>query len=167
MFYLNSQIINMLLKSVRNKTSCIHSNDNRRKIVGKTILFTNARDEKNIREWVAHHLIIGFDLIYIFDHKSIKPLSQELNNLKKVIVERCEIDGPIKMQLMLKASKIATVAGADWMLYLDADEYLILNTFHSVKNMLQYYLFADSIAINWLMFGTNFHKKEPTHGLLI
>lgn len=150
------------------KFNAISLNDSKRKMVGKTILFTNARDEKNIREWVAHHLLIGFDLIYVFDHKSKIPLSQELNIFKKgVIVERCELDGPIKMQLMMKASKIASSAGADWMLYLDADEFLVLNAFQNLKEMLKYYLFADSIAINWLMFGTNNHKKEPTEGLII
>jgi hypothetical protein len=143
-------------------------NDSERKIVNKTILFTNARDEKNIREWVAHHLILGFNLIYVFDHKSKIPLSQELNIFKKgVIVERCELDGPIKGKLMAKAAKIATSAGADWMLYLDADEFLILNEFQNVKEMLKRYSFADSIAINWLLFGTNHHKKEPTDGLII
>jgi len=143
-------------------------NDSKRKMVGKTILFTNARDEKNIREWVAHHLLIGFNLIYIFDHKSKFPLSQELNIFKKgVIVERCELEGAIKMKLMMKAAQIASGAGADWMLYLDADEFLILNAFQNVKQLLTHYLFADSVAINWLMFGTNYHKKEPETGLVI
>jgi hypothetical protein len=136
--------------------------------VGKTILFTNARDEKNIKEWVAHHLLLGFNLIYIFDHKSRVPLTKELSDFKKgVIVERCEMEGPIKMPLMIKAAKISASAGADWMLYLDADEFLILNEFKSVSEMLKNYLFADSIAINWVMFGTNYHKKEPQNGLII
>jgi len=143
-------------------------NDQRRKLVGRVMLFTNARDEKDIKEWVAHHLILGFDLIYIFDHKSIKPISHELRDFKKgVIVERCEMDGPIKMPLMLRAAKIAKNAGAEWMLYLDADEFLVLNAFHHVKQMLKYYLLADSIAINWLMFGTNNHRKEPENGLIL
>jgi|GEM_PF-2142595 len=152
----------------RKKNQPISLNDPRRKLVGRTILFTNARDEKNIKEWVAHHLILGFDLIYIFDHKSKIPIYQELSKFKKgVIVERCEMDGPIKMPLMLKAAKIATTSGANWMLYLDADEFLVLNAFQNVKQMLKYYLLADSIAINWLMFGTNNHRKEPTNGLIL
>ena len=32
---------------------------------GKVILFTNARDELKLKEWVAHHLLLGFDFIYI------------------------------------------------------------------------------------------------------
>ena len=41
-------------------------------------LFTNARDEPNIAEWVAHHLLLGFDRIHIFDHKSVTPISQKI-----------------------------------------------------------------------------------------
>jgi hypothetical protein len=145
----------------------IKLSESSRTSVGKTVLFTNVRDEKNMKEWVAHHLLLGFDLIYIFDHKSKHPLSHEMTCFKKkVVVERCEMDGPIKMHLMMKAAKIATSAGADWMLYLDADEFLVLNAFSNVNHMLKYYLFADSLAINWLMFGTSFHKKEP-EGLLM
>jgi hypothetical protein len=150
------------------KINSVPLNESKRRTVGKTILFTNARDEKNIKEWVAHHLLLGFNLIYIFDHKSKIPLTEELKLFKKgVIVERCEMNGPIKMHLMMKAAKIANSSGADWMLYLDADEFLVLNAFQNVSGMLKHYLFADSIAINWLMFGTNNLLKEPTSGLII
>ena len=46
----------------------------------KVVLFTNARDEQNIKEWVVHHLLLGFDCIYIFDHLSVVPLEEELYN---------------------------------------------------------------------------------------
>ena len=138
-----------------------------RKSVNKVILFTNSRNEKNMREWAAHHLLIGFDLIYIFDHKSSTPLINDFRNFdKRVIVERCELNNPVKMPLMTKAAKIASKLNADWMLYLDSDEFLILNTFTDIKKMLNLFSFADSLAINWLMFGTNHHIKEP-QGLLI
>jgi hypothetical protein len=157
---------NFILSCKKNTNPLIPSL--KRKIVGKTMLFTNARNEKNMKEWVAHHLLLGFDLIYIFDHKSKIPLENELVCFKnKVVVVRCEIDGAIKMYLMMKAAKLATAIGADWMLYLDADEFLVLNAFQNIKQMLCYYLFADSLAINWLLFGTNHLSKEPDQGLLI
>ena len=34
----------------------------------KVVLFANVRDEPNIKEWITHHLLLGFDCIYIFDH---------------------------------------------------------------------------------------------------
>ena len=85
------------------------------------ILFTNARDENNIREWAAHHLLLGFDLVYIFDHKSEKPLIKEFENFDtRVIVERCEWENPVKIPLMARAAVIANELKASWMLYLDA-----------------------------------------------
>ena len=75
----------------------------------KVGLFCNARDEKNIREWAAHHLLIGFDIIIIFDHKSVIPLSKVFSKFdRRVITIRVELpDGNIKTQLMNKATKIA------------------------------------------------------------
>ena len=53
------------------------------------------------------------------------------------------------------------------MIYLDADEYFILNNkFKGVKDFLNYYHLAHSIGINWVMFGSNYLKKEPTELLI-
>ncbi len=139
----------------------------RKRPVKRVILFTNARDETHIKEWAAHHLLIGFDLVYIFDHKSIKPLKSVFNGFdSRVIIERCELDNSPKLPLMKKASLIASALKADWFLYLDADEFLILNSFVGVKRMLSRFYFADSLAVNWVMFGTNNHVKEPD-GLIL
>lgn len=131
------------------------------------IVFTNARDEKNIKEWAAHYLLLGFDLVYIFDHKSIKPLTKEFENFdKRVIVERCEWEGGIKMPLMNRAADIAKNLNASWILYIDADEFLILNEFNNVKKLLNAFSHADSLGINWLFFGSNHHINEP-EGLIL
>lgn len=133
----------------------------------RVMLFTNARDEKNIKEWASHHLLIGFDLIVIFDHKSKERISKQFINFdERIKIYRCELDGPIKIKLMMYAVNIAKFYKADWFLYLDADEFLILNMFTSVKRMLTYYNHSDSVAINWLLFGSNHHRKEP-EGLIL
>jgi hypothetical protein len=133
----------------------------------KVILFTNARDEIHIKEWAVHHLLLSFDIIYIFDHRSKVPIQNEFQGFKnRVIVERCNMENPVKMPLMKRAVQISKSAGAHWMLYLDADEFLVLNKFNNVKGMLLNYNYAHSIGINWLMFGTNNHLKEP-EGLIL
>ena len=133
----------------------------------KTILFTNARNEPNIKEWVSHHLLIGFDLIIIFDHKSDIPINKLFEDFdSRVKIIRCELEMPIKLKLMMTAASLAKKYNTDWMLYLDADEFLILNAFSGVKNMLSHFTHADSVAINWLMFGTNNLIQNP-EGLLL
>lgn len=133
-------------------------------------LFCNARDEKHIKEWAAHHLLIGFDLIILFDHKSIVPLQYVFAGFdKRVIVQRIALaDGNIKIPLMNQATNIAKQYNMDWFIYLDADEFIMFSTaFRGVKHFLSTHAHADSVGVNWLMFGTNYLVKEPESGLLL
>ena len=76
----------------------------------KVALFTNARDELHIKEWVAHHLLIGFDQIIIFDHKSVTPLKNIFQHFNKhVTISRVDTDGPVKLQLMNNAKYVNTI----------------------------------------------------------
>jgi hypothetical protein len=135
--------------------------------VNKVVLFTNARDEKNIKEWVAHHLILGFHRIVIFDHMSKIPISYVLRGFdKRVTVIRCVWNNPVKLTLMQTAINLSRSMRADWMLYLDADEFLVLPRYKNVVDLLHRYKEYDSVSINWLMFGTNNIIKDPD-GLII
>jgi hypothetical protein len=132
-------------------------------------VFCNARDEKNIKEWAAHHLLIGFNTIVIFDHKSKEPLTEVFKHFdKRVKIIRSELpDGNIKLQLMNSARILAKQMNLDWFIYLDADEFLIINKFFKgVRHFLNSYSYADSIGVNWLMFGSNNLVNEP-EGLIL
>jgi hypothetical protein len=132
-------------------------------------LFTNARDEKNIKEWASHHLLIGFNKIIIFDHKSIVPLKDVFKKFdnRVTIIDAKHYEKNVKIQLMNVAAKIAKQLNVDWLIYLDADEFLILsNQFIGVKHFLNHYNNAHSLAVNWLLFGSNNHVKDP-EGLIL
>jgi hypothetical protein len=130
------------------------------------ILFTNARDEPNIAEWVAHHLLLGFDKVVIFDHLSKNPIDKIIGNdfNGKLEVLRVDGGGNIKLDLMNRAVDIATNKNYSWMLYLDADEFLYLRN-KNVQQYLDIFRDADAIGINWLLFGTSGYKQQPK-GLL-
>lgn len=131
-------------------------------------IFTNARDEKHIKEWAAHHLLIGFNKIIIFDHKSQIPLTkvfEKFDNRVK-IVDVSDLEHSIKIPLMDRAAQIANLLKMDWMIYLDADEFIILNKFKDIKQVLSLYNHADSLGVNWLFFGSNYLKSDPD-GLII
>lgn len=132
-----------------------------------TILFTNARDEPNISEWVAHHLLLGFDKIIVFDHLSKLPISSLIKTdfNGKLSIIRVQGSGNIKIDLMNRALDIATKENYSWMLYLDADEFLNLNRTNNIKSLLSFFKEADSVGVNWLMFGTSGHVEQPK-GLL-
>lgn len=118
----------------------------------QVFLFTNARDEPNIAEWVAHHILLGFDKVIIFDHLSEEPIQKQLgtNFDGKLFVKRVEGSGNIKLKLMTDAVNIANANNVSWMLYLDADEFLLLKNVSNIKDFLKYFKYADAIGINWL-----------------
>jgi hypothetical protein len=128
----------------------------------KIILFTNARDEKHIKEWVAHHLNLGFDFIHIFDHKSIDPIKDSFKTNPKLKIAR--IDNKckdFKITLMMNAMKIAVKDSYDWVLYLDADEFLVLNKYNNVHDFINEYKDYNQVSVNWQLFGTSYLSKEP------
>jgi hypothetical protein len=132
-------------------------------ICKEVCLFTNARDETNIKEWAAHHLLLGFTKIIIFDHKSKTPLTNIFQNFDKrvKIVNVSHMENPIKIKLMHIAGIIAKSLKFDWMIYLDADEFLILSKkYLGVKHLLSEFNHADALSINWLMFGSNYLKTH-------
>lgn len=149
----------------------------KKKIIKKTdnhsvILFTNARDEPSIAEWIAHHLLIGFDKIVVFDHGSASPITNTVKSIPffsniftAVTVVPVKGTGNIKLSLMKVALDIAQRGNYSWMLYLDADEFFT-TSFPNVKSWLAHFPAADSIGVNWLMFGTSGHVSQP-EGLII
>lgn len=147
----------MLLKGIR-KNDC-----------NKVMLFTNARDEPNINEWIAHHFLLGFDKIFIFDHLSTQPIESRINNRfgGRLVIKRMNDEMKnAKLDFIKRAVNVAKVNNASWMLYLDADEFLSLNKFTNVKDFLRLFSQADSVGVNWLMFGSSNFVEQP-EGLLI
>jgi hypothetical protein len=135
----------------------------------KVVLFANVKDEKHIREWATHHLLLGFDNVVIFDHNSKIPLAEVFVGFdrKIQIVNVSLLKNPIKLTLMNFSVSLAKTLKADWMIYLDADEFLILNDKNmNVKQFLEKYNNAHSLGINWLMFGSNNLTKDP-NGLIL
>ena len=127
----------------------------------KIILFTNARDENNILEWVVHHKNLGFDHIFITDHRSKTPLSKILSKVPNLTIQRR--DGDIaKCQLVFQAFEHSQANRYDWMLYLDADEFLVLNKHENVHDFLQGFSSYDQVGMNWLCFGSNYLEDVLT-----
>jgi hypothetical protein len=127
-------------------------------------IFANARNEKYIKEWAAHHLLLGFDYIFITDHLSVIPLTHVFNNFdKRVIISNYTQLSPPKTPLMAKAITTARKYKIDWFIYLDADEFIVINhkTITNIKQFLHIYNAADMVGINWLIFGSNFLEKDP------
>lgn len=131
----------------------------------RTIIFTNARDEKNILEWTIHHLNLGFTHIYIRDHLSTDPLHGKFDGLP-VTVERINRKFFDKRNTMIESINFATKNGFNWLIYMDCDEFLILNQDSNIESFINKYETYDQVGINWVMFGSNYHNNDPPGTIL-
>lgn len=142
----------------------------------KVAVSTNVRDENNILEWIAFHLAVGFDHVFVVDHLSRTPVSELVNpeilasgKVSVVRYEKQTILGTkfhIVNQLCIPHMQKLKV---DWMIHLDGDEYFnpCLPDHRSVKDFLAGFgKHVHQIAVNWLMFGSNFHDAQP-EGLVL
>lgn len=143
----------------------------------KTIIFTNARDEYLINEWIAHYFLLGFCTVYVYDHLSVTPIQHTasifLNNAiysDRLIVKR--IDHPVigKASLIKNSFQYAKENNYDWAMYVDADEFLYLRDFDNISQYIEYFLLKkpDTLQIGfpWVMFGSNGLDTDPSHNIL-
>jgi hypothetical protein len=104
---------------------------------------------------------LGFDFIHIFDHKSKQPIKELFKPNPKLRINRNDTDGAIKGIFMETAIKIAKKENYEWMMYLDADEFLFLRNYDTIHDFVKSYGDINQIGFNWIMFGSNYLDQEP------
>lgn len=109
-----------------------------------------------ILEWVAHYKILGFDTIYIYENDSTDKTPLVLGRLQGHIKY---IPWPSleKMSPQISAYNDAIKnTDAEWMLFCDADEFLILKNHENIHDFISDFDQTIScISINWRIFGSS------------
>ena len=126
------------------------------KKMSKSVLFTSAKNDRTILEWTIHHLTLGFDHIHIFQ----PTLSTVLDSL-------VEADNRVTIQQETPHEQMRDIAqtlGADWMLYLDSDEFVVLNNSSDVSQFLRPYAAFEKVGLNSLMFRSGEEGEETLIG---
>jgi hypothetical protein len=125
---------------------------------------------KWIIEWLAFHMLVGFNKFFIYSHRSTDDMNQKLLKLASfypIIVN--EINTDERPQLLAYQHAVnAYLADIDWMAFIDGDEFFIPLTKSSVSEALQPYtsLQLSALAVFWRCYGSNGHFNEP-NGLII
>lgn len=117
----------------------------------RCLVSTNAKDEHNIQEWAHYHLLLGFDAVLIWDDFSVEPICI---GDERVHVLRKHSD---KKGYMMDAVAFAKENGFEWMIHLDADEYLYVGLGARLPGFLSQHTNPDTMVVlfPWLMFGSN------------
>ena len=120
------------------------------------------KDEKYLEEFIIYHHIVGVEHFYIYDNESSIPIRNRLNNsFFKKLCTIINIPGKCKQieayNHCIKNTKNVT----EWLAIIDGDEYIVpKQKFWSIRDILTKHNTAHAIGINWIVFGTSFHKKK-------
>jgi hypothetical protein len=111
-----------------------------------------------LREWIAFHLAIGFDRIFIFDNESTDGSPEIYSSIND---DRFEVrNWPTQSGKAPQApayNKFLEQDGRlfDWVMFLDLDEFLNLKRHNSISDFLDDYESYSAIIINWRIFGSS------------
>ncbi|MEL0601840.1 MAG: sulfotransferase [Planktothrix rubescens PR222] len=131
----------------------------------KILLCAIAKNEAAyLVEWIAYHkFIVGFDEVLIYENDSTDNSRLILEKLDKLGI--CQYKPWPRSQGIVPQRSAYNDAiqtynqSYQWVCFLDLDEFLVLKSFNTIQDCIQSFDGkADSIVINWLMFGSSGHS---------
>lgn len=120
-------------------------------------------EANNIAHWVAWHLSLGFDRLYIYDDNSSDgtyDILESCSNLYDIVLTRTkhiteETNFFFRQRdCFFDAAKKAT-GNFSWIGFLDGDEYLSLEKDNDVKSFFRDFDNFSGIALNWKIYGSS------------
>jgi hypothetical protein len=124
-----------------------------------------------LKEWIEHHLALGFDRIVLYDNgstpslyddvelwKSLKPSDQS-----KVIVKIWTEDHAQRQCY----THHAQTTDAEWTAYIDADEFIMLRNHATIREFLATFgAGIGAVCLHWILYGANGHVEKPEGGVI-
>lgn len=134
----------------------------------KATLLSSMRNEgPDILEWVAWHRVIGFDRIAVWTNDCTDGSDALLDALGGIgwVAHHRHHPAPgasVQGEVARHAYADPSLMGADWLMWLDADEFLVVNAGAGLlPDLISVIGTADGMAINWRLFGDNGHDRSP------
>lgn len=136
--------------------------------VGGPYLLGMMKNERPyILEWVAHHLVLGFQRVLIVSNDNTDGSDTVLGALAEAGVVDCithsvrEGITPRRQASALATEHLRARNYEGFVAHFDADEFLLLHQDDTVGSFLRRFNPGSSVCINWKIFGSNGHKRRP------
>lgn len=117
-------------------------------------------------EWLAHHRAVGFDDFLVFSNNCTDGTDAMLDRLAEMgLLSHIRNDGPydkggIQFTALKAAAKMRQVKKADWILPLDVDEFVNIQTGeHTLTALHEALPNATALTLTWRLFGTSGHTR--------
>ncbi|WP_126422400.1 glycosyltransferase family 2 protein [Asticcacaulis excentricus] len=109
-------------------------------------------------EWIAYHRVLGFDQIIVYNNNSTDQSAEVLEKLAAagIITYRFWPHGAHGSPQIAAYMDALKRSEAEWMLFIDADEFLVLHQHPNVNAFLASFEVngnIDAICFNWRIFG--------------
>lgn len=127
-----------------------------------------AKNEQfGLEEWINYHYLLGVEHFYIYDNDSEIPVKETLKKYIDIgIVNVIDFPG-LSMQMPAYTHCLQNFGkDNEWIGFIDCDEFILPKQHNSILPILNNYTSFGGLAINWIIFGSNGHKKKPD-GLVI
>jgi glycosyltransferase involved in cell wall biosynthesis len=123
-------------------------------------------ESKYILEWIAHHLVIGFDAVIVLDNESTDRTAEILRSAASRSGNALRYIFWPNRGATTQNDGYHTVCDIyrdefDWIAFFDADEFLVPVRDRSVRDWLKAHTEAAAIGVNWLFFGSGGHVENP------
>ena len=123
-----------------------------------TLVATAKNEGPFLLEWVAYHRVIGFDNFILYQNDSDDYTDKILRTLKRMGVVKYFYNaakrGAHQVRAYRRASRQESFRQADWVMALDLDEFLVINTGNGhLDDLISGLDGADYAMINWRRFG--------------
>ncbi|MDL2170885.1 glycosyltransferase [Asaia sp. HumB] len=130
-------------------------------------------ERQDLLELIAHHCLIGFERIVIYDNESDDGTAEVIEDAAKHFpVERilwqnnrAPIPGLTKQGAAYTHCITEWRDRAEWICFLDGDEFLIPPPGAQLNDLLDRHADQDAFAINWMTFGSS--NLESSAGRLV
>lgn len=133
---------------------------------GYLALCLMCKDENQyLKEWLDYHFALGVDHVYIYDNNSKIPISKTVRpyiKKKKVTVIEWPYNYVQGRHVRCQNDCLSRVGKKwHWIGFTDTDEFIVLKDGSTnLKTFLKDYEMFGGLAINWMCFGANGHKKN-------
>ena len=134
-----------------------------------TALCAIARDEgPHLREWVLHHLAVGFEHIIVYDNGSREPVRQTLADFVAVgLVTVLDFPSRQKPQLSAYFHCLKNFRRASrWLAFVDIDEFILPLVTRDIRDFLPRYEQYAALAVHWMLFGSCGHLGRPASSVV-
>ena len=141
----------------------------------KTCLYTTVKNEKRLIEFINYYKKLGINYFIILDDNSKYPVNKMLldNNIDKNIFTVLMTGNRSFWNIYCTAQHfdnevfpVLKEKNIDYILYVDADEFLFLNKFDNMNDLINHYSPFDSLKINWLLFGSSKLKENTSDSII-